>query len=144
MKKVLSIIALFTMMLTGCSLLDEVNNSLDYVNDAKSYINSLTDFAEGTPQLIQDAAGDPEAMKELESQLNGLVEQVNEFNDIDAPAIADSIHQEIITKNEVLLEEIDKAMENGELAIEKLENSQLMDTINEVTSLLDTIEKLGQ
>lgn len=144
MKKVLSIIALFTMMLTGCSLLDEVNNSLDYVNDAKSYINSLTDFAEGTPQLIQDAAGDPEAMKELESQLNGLVEQVNEFNDIEAPAIAESIHQDIVTKNEVLLEEIDKAMENGELAIEKLENSQLMDTVNEVTSLLDTIEKLEQ
>jgi hypothetical protein len=129
-------------MLSACSLLDEVNNSLDYVNEAKSYINSLSDFAEEAPQLIQDAAVDPEVKQDLENQLNTLVEDINEFNTIEAPAIAEDIHQDLVTKNEVLIDEINTAMENGELALEKLENSEIINTVNDITSLLESIEKL--
>ncbi|OAS88490.1 MULTISPECIES: DUF6376 family protein [Metabacillus] len=143
MKKVVSVILILaTMMLSACSLLDEVNNSLDYVNEAKSYINSLSDFAEEAPQLIQDAAVDPEVKQDLENQLNTLVEDINEFNTIEAPAIAEDIHQDLVTKNEALIDEINTAMENGELALEKLENSEIINTVNDVTSLLDSIEKL--
>jgi superoxide dismutase len=133
---------LATMMLSACSLLDEVNNSLDYVNEAKSYINSLNDFAEEAPQLIQDAAVDPEVKQDLENQLNTLVDEINEFNTIEAPAIAEDIHQDLVTKNEALIDEINTAMENGELALEKLENSEIINTVNDVTSLLESIEKL--
>jgi type I site-specific restriction-modification system R (restriction) subunit len=132
------------MMLSACSLLDEVNNSLDYVNEAKNYINSLSDFAEEAPQQIQDAAVDPEVRQDLEDQLNTLVEEINEFNSIEAPAIAEDIHQDIVTKNEALIDEINTAMENGELALEKLENSEIINTVNDVTSLLESIEKLEQ
>ncbi|WP_338785922.1 DUF6376 family protein [Metabacillus sp. FJAT-53654] len=143
MKKIVSVILILaTMMLSACSLLDEVNNSLDYVNEAKSYINSLSDFAEEAPQLIQDAAVDPEVKQDLENQLNTLVEDINEFNTIEAPAIAEDIHQDLVTKNEALIDEINTAMENGELALEKLENSEIINTVNDVTSLLDSIEKL--
>lgn len=34
-------------------------------------------------------------------------------------------------------------MVNGELAVEKLENSELMKLINEVTSLMNVVENLG-
>lgn len=143
MKKVVSVILILaTMMLSACSLLDEVNNSLDYVNEAKSYINSLSDFAEEAPQLIQDAAVDPEVKQDLENQLNTLVEDINEFNTIEAPAIAEDIHQDLVTKNEALIDEINTAMENGELALEKLENSEIINTVNDITSLLESIEKL--
>lgn len=143
MRKLLFVfMILATMLLSACSLLDEVNNSLDYVNEAKSYINTLSEFGEEAPQLIQDAAVDSDVRVELENQLNTLVEEIEQFNELDAPAVAEDIHQDIVSKNEVLLDEINKVTEEGELALEKLENSELLNTVNDVTSLLDSIEKL--
>lgn len=143
MRKVLYVFAILaTMMLSACSVLDEVNNSLDYVNEAEDYINSLSEFGGEAPQLIKDAAVDSDARVELENQLNTLVEDIEEFNDIEAPAIAEDIHQDVVSKNEALLEEINNVMENGEIVLDKLENSEILNTVNDVTSLLDSIENL--
>jgi hypothetical protein len=35
-------------------------------------------------------------------------------------------------------------LQNGHLALDKLENSQIFNTVNEVTNLLNRIENLGQ
>jgi hypothetical protein len=143
MKKVLFVFAILaTMLLSACSLVDEVNNSLDYVNEAKSYINTLSEFGEQAPQLVQDAAVDQEARTELETQLNTIVEQAEEFNNLEAPAVAEDIHQDLVSKNEALLEEVNNVISDGEIALDKLENSELINTVNDVTSLLETIENL--
>ncbi|MGM0876591.1 MAG: DUF6376 family protein [Bacillota bacterium] len=143
MRKILYVFALLaTMMVSACSVLDEVNNSLDYVNEAKDYLNSLSEFGEEAPQLVKDAAVDSDVRLELENQLNILVEEIEDFNDIKAPTIAEDIHQDVVSKNEALLEEINNAMENGEIALDKFENSEILNTVNDVTSLLDSIENL--
>lgn len=143
MKKVLCLFAILaTMLLSACSIADEVNNSLEYVNEAKDYIHSLSEFGEQAPQLIQDAAVDQDARAELETQLNTIVEKAEEFNKLEAPAIAEDIHQDLVSKNEVLLDEINNVMSDSELALDKLENSELVKSINDVTSLLENIENL--
>ncbi|MGM7722418.1 DUF6376 family protein [uncultured Metabacillus sp.] len=143
MKKLRSVAAiLLVMMLSACSFLEDVNNSVDYVNEAQDYLNSLSDFAQEAPQLVQDAAVDSEAKQNLEEQLNTVVEEINTFNELEAPAIAEDIHQDIVNNNEKLLEEINTAMQNGELVIEELEDSEIMNTVNEITSLMDSIENL--
>ncbi|MBG9589088.1 DUF6376 family protein [Cytobacillus firmus] len=146
MKKVI-LIGLLTvsMILSGCSVLGEVNNSIGYVNEATEHINTLSDFAEEAPQMIQDAAVDPALKQELEDRLMTLKQEVEEFIAIqDIPTLAEDIHQELVTQNEALLAEINKVLENGSLALDQLENSELFTTINEATSLINRIEALGQ
>ncbi|UOE57276.1 DUF6376 family protein [Bacillus sp. CMF12] len=146
MKKVI-LIGLLTvsMLLSGCSVLGEVNNSIDYVNEATEHINTLSDFAEEAPQMIQDAAADPALKQELEDRLTTLKQEVEEFIALqDIPTLAEDVHQELVTQNEALLAEINKVLENGNLALDQLENSELFTTINETTSLINRIEALGQ
>ncbi|MNI62904.1 hypothetical protein D3C73_1182420 [compost metagenome] len=93
--------------------------------------------------MIKDAALNPEAKQELENQLKALKERIEQFNVISAPAFAKDIHQQLVDKNKVLLQEVNKVVENGNLTLDKLENSQLVTTINDVTSLLNRISNLG-
>lgn len=144
MRKLTLLLAFFSaIFLGGCSLLEGVNNSLEYANAAKDHINTLTDFGEKAPQLIQDAATNPEIKQDLENQLTTLKTEIEQFNKVEAPAIAEDLHQQLVSKNEAIVEAIDKAMVNGELALDKLENTEILNKINEITNLLDQIEKLG-
>ncbi|PLR99867.1 DUF6376 family protein [Bacillus sp. T33-2] len=140
----LLLIAMST-VLAACSALGEINNSIDYVNQATEHINKLNTFAEEAPQLIKNAASDPAINQELETKLETLKQDIQAFIELnDIPSIAEEIHQELVNKNEVLLSEINKVLDNGNVALEKLENSQIFTTLNEVTSLMDRIENLGK
>ncbi|MRH41352.1 hypothetical protein GH741_01535 [Aquibacillus halophilus] len=142
MKKIFGSILLI-MVLSGCSFLGEVNESIDYTEEATTHINNLSDFAENAPQMIEDAANDPAAREELASKLQTLKEEVEAFNLVDPPSIAKDIHESLVNKNEILLDEINKVLENGKLAVEQLENSEIVKTINEASDLLDRIKNIG-
>ncbi|WP_449620633.1 DUF6376 family protein [Robertmurraya sp. Marseille-Q9965] len=145
MKKFTIMLILATMLLSGCSFLNEVNDTLDYAEVTTEHIERLNTFAEEAPQLVENALSNPELVKELESQLSTLKTEIEEFIALtDIPTVAEDIHQELISKNELLLEEINKVLENGHIAIDKLENSQIFTTINDVTSLMNRIENLTQ
>ncbi|MGM0902990.1 MAG: DUF6376 family protein [Bacillota bacterium] len=142
--KALLVVSLF-MLLSGCSFLGEINESIDYVNEATTHINTLNTFAEDAPQLVQEAISDPVAKENLEAQLVSLKQDIEEFTSLnEVPTIAENIHQELVDKNELLLTEINKVLEDGQVAVEKLESSQLFQTVNEITDLMNQIENLGQ
>jgi uncharacterized coiled-coil DUF342 family protein len=145
MKKTIMLIFIIfsTMLVSACSVLEEVNGSLEYVNKATEHISTLSDFSEEAPQMIKDAALDSEEREELGNQLAALKGDIEEFNTIVAPSIAENIHQQLVSKNEALIEEINKVIENGEVSIAKLEDTQLFKTISEVTTLLNQLEQLG-
>lgn len=144
MKKwMLLLVILSTMMLSACSLLEGANNSIDYVNQATQHINKLSNFAEQAPQMMKDAALNPETKQELENQLNGLKKEIEQFNLKSVPSFAKDIHQQLVEKNEVLLKEINNVVENGHLALDKLQNSQILTTINDITGLINRITNLG-
>ncbi|MCT2534192.1 DUF6376 family protein [Aquibacillus koreensis] len=142
MKKILIGIT-FILVLGGCGFLEDVNNSLDYTKEATEHINTLTDFAKEAPQMIEDAANDPAAKEQLESHLNTLQEEIEGFNTVDAPAMVEDIHNNLVNKNEEILNEINKLVEDGQLTIEKIENAEIFQTINEVQDLMKQIEDLG-
>lgn len=145
MKKFTIILILATMLLSGCSFLNEVNDTLDYVGVTTEHIERLNTFAEEAPQLVEDALSNPELVTELEAKLTTLKTEIEGFIALsNIPTIAEDIHQELITKNELLLEEINKVLENGHIALDKLENSQIFTTISDVTSLMNRIENLTQ
>lgn len=133
------------MFLSGCSLLTEVNDSIEYVNTATEHVAKLNTFADEAPQLVQAAVTDTEVKQELETKLITLKQDIEEFiNTQNVPKVAEDIHQEFVAKNEVLLGEINQALENGNLALDKLESSELFTTINDVTNLLNRLENIVQ
>ena len=142
-KIILVFVILSTVLMSACSLLEEVNNSLDYVNKATDHINTLSNFGEEAPQMIKDAATNPKTKEELENELKKIKQNLEEFNMIEAPALAEDIHQKLVDKNKAIEEVINGAMENGEIALEKLENTQIFTLITEITTFLNLLEELG-
>lgn len=137
------IIAIFTLMLSSaCSLLDEVSRSVDYVDETKSYLTSVSDFAEQAPELIQAAATDEAARDDLENQLTSLRGQIEEFNNLEAPTVAEDLHQDIVTQNEAALEKIDQVYQDGEVVVEELQNSEIIQTLQDLSSLKNAVENL--
>lgn len=146
MRKIqIILVSVLLMLLSACSFLDTVNDSVEYVNTAKDHLNNLATFAEEAPTLMESAVNNPEAKQDLETKLVTLKQDIEEFiNMKNIPSVAESIHQELVSKNQVLLDEINKVIEDGHLAIEKLENSQIITTINEATLLMERVESLTQ
>lgn len=130
-------------LLSGCSMLGEVNETLDYANTTMSHLENLNSFAEEAPQMVQAAMTDSEMKEELEAQLVTIQQDIEEFISLtDIPEVAENIHQELVTKNEALLAEVNKVLDNGQLALDKLENSELLTTAQEVSSLMTQVEGL--
>lgn len=144
MKKLISILFVSVFfILSGCSFLEEANNSINYATEATEYINELSTFAEDSSSLVNEAVNNPEAKAELESKLTSLQDTIKEFNKIEAPSIAEDIHKNVEEKNQQLLDITDHVLQNGEVAVEKLKESEIYQTIDNITSLTNQIEKLG-
>jgi Family of unknown function (DUF6376) len=146
MKKLLTTIGLVGMLfLSGCSILGEVNNTVEYANITTDYIESTKTFASEVPQLAKDAVTDETARKNLEDELEIMKEKINSFNEVEPPSIAEDIHNQILTSNEKLEEGIDLYLvniENGDLDPAVLENSEIMTTVNEISSLMENINQV--
>jgi PBP1b-binding outer membrane lipoprotein LpoB len=131
------------LLLTGCSLFNEVSDSVNYVDEATNYIQNLTDFGNEAPQLIQSAATNNIAYDELLSQLNSLKTEVTNFITIDPPQLAVDVHQQLVTSGEKILDTINSAVQDGELMLNQLTNSEILQTINNVSNLMNQVENLG-
>lgn len=146
LKKVIAIIGVTGMVfLSGCSLLGEVNNTLDYVNTTTTYINSTKNFANEVPELANDAVTNEESRQQLEAELTTMKENIREFNETEVPTIAEDIHNQIVSTNVKLEDGIDMYLaniENGKLDPAILKDSEILTTINEISSLMDQIDKL--
>lgn len=140
----LLLISMLTFIVSGCSFLGEVNQSIDYVNEATAHIETLNTFAEDAPVLIEEALTNAEVHEELEQQLNHVKTEIEEFIGLtDIPAIAEDLHAEFVNQNEVLLAEINSLLDNGNLVIDQIESSDLFTTIQEANDLFTRIENLG-
>jgi PBP1b-binding outer membrane lipoprotein LpoB len=143
-KTIIIFIVVSTMLLSACSFLNEVNDSVDYVNQATEHIIALTDFANEAPQLLQEAALDEAKLQELEDKQFEVKASIEEFIVTeDIPAVAKDIHQELVAKNEELLAQINQVVVDGHVALNKLQDSEILSTIENVQGLLSRLEKLG-
>lgn len=147
MKKISILFGLLgAILLSGCSILGEVNNSIDYADQATSYLDKASKFAEDVPQMAQDAVTNQEVRGNLEKELIAMKEEIKTFNETKAPSIAEDIHNQIVEYNEKLNSGIDSYLqniENGKWDPAILEDSEIMKTLNELTSLMNKIENLG-
>ena len=147
-KKLLVLSALImALFLSGCSLLNDAKDTLTYVNDAKDYIDKASAFANDAPSIAKQAVGDKQATAELKTMLQGMKQEINAFNKLQAPDIAADLHRQIVDQNNKLVAGIDlylKNIKNGLLDPSVLENTEIFQSVKEITSILDQIKQLGQ
>jgi hypothetical protein len=132
---------------TGCSIADKVNSSLNYTEEATSFITKSARLAEQWPALAEQAITDPEARNKLKTELTDMKERILKFNAIEAPAFAKNIHQQLVSYNETLMPQINGYLEkinNGAIDWKSLKDSPLLDTLNQVTQILDRVQNLTQ
>ncbi|MCF6410354.1 DUF6376 family protein [Pseudalkalibacillus salsuginis] len=134
------------MVLSGCSLLQGVNNTVEYVNGATDYINTASTFADEVPALAEQAVSDKNARAELEERLNQMKSDIAAFNELDPPGVGEGVHKKIVGYNDTLEQGIDgylSKVENGEVDPKLLEDYKILKTINQLTSIKEQLEQLG-
>ena len=146
MKKFIMVFGFIGLLfLNGCSLIGEVNNTIEYANITTEYINSTKTFATEVSTLAKEAVADETARQNLEDELEKMKEQIHSFNQVEPPAVAEDIHNQIVSSNAKLEEGIDVYLdniENGSIDPATLENSEILTTVNEISNLMETINQV--
>lgn len=134
------------LLLGGCSFLNDAQDTISYINEATDYLSAATDFANEAPALAQQAISDIQAAEDLQNMLQQMQESVEAFSEIQAPDIAAELHQQIIEQNSVIVTEIETLLNNfkdGLLDPAILENTELFQSVQDITSIIDQIQQLN-
>ncbi|MEB2356339.1 DUF6376 family protein [Bacillus pumilus] len=147
-KYVIAFLFSGTLVLSGCSsLLDQVNDTTTYVTEANDYVTDIQQFTEDFPKLAEEAVKNAAKKAELTKQLESLKADIQAFNEVKAPQIAEDLHAQIIEKNKVLSEEIQTYLQQLKAdninAAAILEDQQgLIKQLQQSVNLLQDIEQL--
>lgn len=148
MKKIqLALLLLISILLSGCSLLQGVNDTLNYVNEATAYANDVNVFVEEVPALAEQAVTSEESAQRLETRLEEMKQRIETFNELQAPGIGADLHERVVGLNNQALEGIDVYLaniENGQLDPEVIENTEVFRTLSETTELVNQIQQLSE
>ncbi|MGE6226016.1 DUF6376 family protein [Paenibacillus chitinolyticus] len=147
MKFRLVLAVLTVLMLSGCSLLEGVNSTLNYGEEAKTYLQEATAFAENLPAAAREAVTDPQAGEKVKKELEAMRENISSFNGLDAPGFAEDLHKQIVSYNETMLGTINGHLEqlNSQvLDYQSLLQSPVIQQVNEMKQLTEKIQNLGQ
>lgn len=147
MKKLISLflVSIFV-LLSGCSLLEDANDTINYIKETTNYIGEAKTFANEVPGLVDQAINEAN-VEELETSLVTMKEEIQKFKELTPPDIAADLHQQVEEHSLKLEEGINLYLENiknGKIDPKLFENMQIVETINEMTSILDEIKNLGQ
>ncbi|MCI2254922.1 coiled-coil domain-containing protein 22 [Domibacillus sp. PGB-M46] len=139
---------LSAILLSGCSLLDQANDTLTYANDISGFLDETQQFASDIPALLENAASNPNLMEDAQEKLENMQQEIDQVQQMEAPVIAESVHEKLLDYSAQLesgLNEVNSKLENGTLdPAALLENTELLKTIQELQELRNNIEKLGQ
>lgn len=148
MKKwIVLLLVSITVFLGGCSLLNDAKNTVIYINEATDFLNKATNFANEAPSLAQQAVSDPQAAEELEIMLKEMKQDIEAFNELQTPELAADLHQQIVDQNNIASQGIDMYLNNfvdGKLDPAVLKNTELYQTVEEISGIINQIKQLGQ
>ena len=148
MRKIwIGILITIGLFLGGCSFVEEASNTVNYVNEATDYLKVVNDFVNEVPPLANEAVTDPQVLTKLETRLHDLKEEIQTFNEVQSPEFAADLHQQILDYNEKAEQGIDVYLtniEDGNLDPALLENTEIFQSLEEISTIVDDIKQLGQ
>jgi Family of unknown function (DUF6376) len=142
MIKKLLFISLILGVLSGCTWLDSVNNSLDYTKEAGTFITETTQFAESIPDLAQHAVTDATSMETLTKELEAMKTRITDFNGIEVPAFATTFHEKLVELNDTLLTDINGYLDQIQNGVTDFQNSNIVQTVNKINGTMDMLQNL--
>lgn len=146
-KRFMALSITVMLVLGGCAIVEEVNNTVTYVKEATEYVNEASRFVKEVPSLAEQAVNDKQALAGLETKLEEMKEEMERFIGIQAPEIAAELHQQIIDHTRKAKEGIDVYLNNikdGTLDPKVLANTGLIKSMQEITKIIEQIKQLGQ
>jgi ABC-type transporter Mla subunit MlaD len=145
MKMKLALFLVAVAFLTGCSVVEQIDRSVNYTSEATTYVEQAAEFARKLPDLAQQTAKDPEVKEKLVAELEAMKQRVADFNALDAPAVAADVHAKLQKYNASLQQEIDQVLNglNEIPAVQAVKDSQIVQTLTEITRLMEQINNLG-
>ena len=148
MKKRIALFVLpMALFLAGCSAIEDVSDSLGYVTEATGYIEEVNQFAEELPTLAEEAMRDVDAQAQLEELLTNMQTEIEAFDVLEAPAMLEDIHSQVLEYNAELADGITVFLENinaDTWSADLLAETGLMEEINVYNDLLGQITKSGE
>ncbi|TFE29500.1 DUF6376 family protein [Cohnella luojiensis] len=146
MKMKLALFLVVIAFLTGCSVVEQIDRSLNYTSEATTYVDQAAEFTRKLPDMAQQTAIDPEVKEKLVAELEAMKQRVGDFNALEAPAMAADVHAKLQKYNATLQQEIDQVL-NGLLndipAVQAIKDSQIIQTLTGITRLMEQINNLG-
>ncbi|WP_079528607.1 DUF6376 family protein [Halobacillus hunanensis] len=146
MKK-LFILPLLLVALSGCSLIEEATNGLQYTEDVTQFIADAEEFSSDLPQLIEQAQNDATAFADVEQRLQEFQTEIEEVQSLNPPELAESIHNDLMGYTEQLesgVEEMIQAAQEQVINIEAVENSALFQAIRDIQEIQQNLNQLGE
>jgi hypothetical protein len=132
------------MLLTsGCGIMDQVGQTVNFASETTNYLQSLTDFGQDMNALAEQAMNDLDARTDLKERLLALKEQVIQYETLQVPDYAKELHQQVTAYNETLQQGLDQALTNIEQGRAVFESTGIPDTINKINELLGQINQLA-
>ncbi len=146
-KPFIALLAAGILFLGGCSVLEDVNNTVTYVNGASGYVSEVSTFIKEVPSLAEKAVNDKQTVAKLEAKLKEMKEEMKQFTELQAPDIAADLHQQMIEHTRKAREGIDlylNKIKDGIVDPAVLENTGIFQSMQEITKFIDQIKQLGQ
>ncbi len=146
MKK-LFILPLLLVALSGCSLIEDATNGLQYTEDVTQFIADAEVFSNDLPQLIEQAQNDVTAFSDVEQRLQEFQTEIEEVQALNPPELAESIHNDLMEYTEQLesgVEEMIQAAQEQVINIEAVENSALFQAIRDIQQIQQNLNQLGE
>lgn len=134
------------LILSACSLVDQANESLNYVSGASEYINGITSAGAELQELASGAMNNPEMTAQIQEKIDQIQAQASEFSQLSAPAIGESIHENLVSYNDQLtavVNEWENNIAEQGFTVEQWEQSGIPELISNINQLQGAIEGLS-
>jgi uncharacterized coiled-coil DUF342 family protein len=146
-RKLGMLLGVIVLLLSGCSLVEEVNSSLNYAAEATDLINDADQFANQLPLLAEQAIANPEGMAALRQELESMRDRLAAYGELVPPGFAEEVHAQLTGYNDRIRQEIDGYLQQigaNTIDLQALAEAPLVETIRNMSALLEQIAQLGQ
>lgn len=139
------LIASSIFVISACSVVEQANQSLNYVSGATDYIEQVSNVGTELQELASSAVNNPEVTTQVQEKIDQIQAEASEFSQLKAPAIGESIHENLVNYNTQLTEVVDQfettIAEQGFTA-EHWEKTGIPELISNINSLRDPLSGL--
>ncbi|WP_153978272.1 DUF6376 family protein [Paenibacillus xylanilyticus] len=139
-------IATSIFVISACSVVEQANESLNYVSGATDYIEQISSAGAELQQLATDAANNPQITEQIQTKIDQIQAEASEFSQLTAPAIGESIHENLVSYNNQLTEvvgQFETTIAEQGFTAENWEKTGIPDLINNINNLKDPLSGLG-